>query len=360
MLILTLIVFSILVLGFLGLQTSGTRVRSRGQAAIDDAALQAAGQRTATTADGRRVAYMHYGSDDPGAPVFLNIHGSGLECGFEATVYSDASRQLGVRAYAISLPGYGFTDQKPGRVVRDWPHEDLAAVLVAEGIDTFYITGHSQGTPHAIAAAMSYPERCLGLGLNAPLLPSALVDELGLEKTIGTAHTPNTAMLSKPMMGWYFGMMNLLMGVLPPSLLSSPIYKGPPKVKADYDLMDRFQASMRDTTVRGTVGGIWETAQDVCFDWGLDIQQLQHPNAAVWHADDDNAIPAGQGKWLAEHLGADYCHQAEGYGHMTYTRGRYRTAAQSLIARLLQGTASTDAGPDPAGISPLRRQKSGA
>jgi pimeloyl-ACP methyl ester carboxylesterase len=51
-----------------------------------------------------------------------------------------------VRGIAISLPGYGYTDMKPGRKVLDWANEDLLAVLDQEGVDEFMITGHSQGT----------------------------------------------------------------------------------------------------------------------------------------------------------------------------------------------------------------------
>ena len=299
--------------------------------------LVAAGMKTATMTDGRRVAWKDYGETSQSAPVVINIHGSGLEAGFEETVHAKACQDLGVRGLAISLPGCGYSDQKPGRIVKDWPMEDLAAVLEAENIDRFFITGHSQGTPHAMAAAMAYPERCIGLGLNAPLLPSALVNELKLGKTIGTGFTPTSSTLKSFWMGWYFGMMHLVLGVFPPSWIAGFITKGLPKVQADKELQSRFHASMKRSVVRGACGGVWETAQDTCFEWGIDITQLQHTNACVWHADDDTAIPAFQGKWLAQHLNADYRHEAEGYGHMTYTVGLYRTAESSMIKQLMNG-----------------------
>nr|PMH77830.1 hypothetical protein BCU58_11365 [Vibrio sp. 10N.286.48.B7] len=57
-------------------------------------------------------------------------------------------------------------------------------------------------------------------------------------------------------------------------------------------------------------------------------------------AEDDSAIPSGQGKWLAEHLSADYRHAPEGYGHMTYCAGPYQQPSQSLVAALLRGRES--------------------
>jgi pimeloyl-ACP methyl ester carboxylesterase len=296
-----------------------------------------AGMKTATTADGRTVAWKTYGASNQATPVVINIHGSGLEAGFEETVYAKACQDLGVKGLAISLPGCGYSDQKPGRIVKDWPLEDLAVVLEAEKIDRFHITGHSQGTPHAMATAMAYPERCIGLGLNAPLVPTALVEELNLGKTIGTGFTPNSTALKSFWMGWYFGVMCLVLEVFPPSLIARFITKGLPRVQADKELQSRFHASMKRSVIRGACGGVWETAQDTCFEWGIDITKLQHRNVCVWHADDDTAIPAFQGKWLAQQLNADYRHEAEGYGHMTYTVGRYRTAESSMIKKLIDG-----------------------
>ncbi|MEM7157610.1 MAG: alpha/beta hydrolase [Myxococcota bacterium] len=315
----------------------GARIRRRGMTPIDLEAVKAAGQRLATTSDGRRVAYVVYGRDDASAPVVVNIHGSGLDAGFEKGVHAQACDGLGCRGIAISLPGCGFTDQKPGRRVRDWPREDLEAVLDAEAVDAFIITGHSQGTPHAMAAAATFPKRCVGLGLNAPLLPTALCEELGLDATIGAGGTPTSESLRRPSMSWYFTVMSIALGVLPPSVLGSVVKRGAPKVAGDRDLLGRLYASMRRSVVRGTCGATWETAQDTCFDWGIDVRALRHANACVWHADDDSAIPASQGTWLAEHLGADHRHEAEGYGHMTYATGRYREPEHSMIRVLLSG-----------------------
>ena len=221
----------------------------------------------------------------------------------------------------------------------DWPAEDLDAVLTAERIGEFHITGHSQGTPHAMAAALHFQERCIGLGLNAPLLPTLLCEELGTGATIGTGGTPTSSKLKQVTMGWYFSVFRIVFGVLPASLASMPIRKGFPKVNADKALIERFESSMRRSVVRGTTGATWESAQDTCFDWGFDVKNLQCTNACVWHSDDDSAIPFEQGKWLATHLSADYKHEAEGYGHMTYCAGQYQIPEKSIVAALLNGAA---------------------
>ncbi|MCY9870470.1 alpha/beta hydrolase [Vibrio barjaei] len=313
----------------------GILLRRRGMLPIDNKQLVNDELRTTTTKDGRTVSYCVYGSDEPSAPVVVNMHGSGLECGFERSNYAHVCQALHCRGIAISLPGCGFSDEKPGRRVVDWPAEDLEAVLNAENVNTFHITGHSQGTPHAMAAALHFKERCIGLGLNAPLLPTKLCRELGTRSTIGTGGTPTSTKLYTYAMGWYFSFFQMVFGLLPPKLASTPIRKGFPKVQADKELINKFENSMRRAVVRGTTGATWETAQDTCFEWGFDVRDLKHRNAHVWHSEDDSAIPFEQGQWLAEHLNASYKSKSEGYGHMTYCAGKYLEPKHSLIAALI-------------------------
>jgi pimeloyl-ACP methyl ester carboxylesterase len=315
----------------------GLRIRNKGMRQIIPSELKSAEQCLAITNDGRHVAYCRYGSQDQTKPVVINIHGSGLEANFERATYAPICESLNCRGIAISLPGCGFSDEKPGRFVKDWPAEDLAAVLEAESVHQFHITGHSQGTPHAMAAALHFPQRCIGLGLNAPLIPTSLCKELGFANTLGTGKTPTSQQLKKVYMGWYFSFMAIVFGVLPPSLLSQFIKKGFPNVIADDELVRRFESSMRRAVVRGTSGATWETAQDTCFDWGFDVRDVKHSNVVVWHSDDDSAIPAEQGKWLAEYFAADYRHNSEGYGHMTYCQGQYLQPQNSLVAALIAG-----------------------
>ncbi len=314
----------------------GLSIRNNGMRPIVKAELDAHKQKLATAQDGRQVAYCTYGSQDLAAPVVINMHGSGLEAGFERSTYKKVCTALNCRGIAISLPGCGFTDQKPGRQVKDWPCEDLIAVLNAERVDSFHITGHSQGTPHAMAAALYFSDRCLGIGLNAPLLPTKLCQQLGMGKTIGTGGTPRSAILRKTYMGWYFSIFRIVFESLPVGIVASVIKKGLPKLKADHELVERFETSISRSTVRGTCGATWESAQDTCFDWGFDVRDLHPVNAHIWHSDDDNAIPSGQGKWLAKYWQASYKHKSEGYGHMTYCAGQYQNPEKSLIAALLR------------------------
>ena len=59
------------------------------------------------------------------------------------------------------------------------PLEDHQGVLDTKNVGTFMITGHSQGIPHAMAAAYHFGDRVTGNGLNATLLPNELTEEIG-------------------------------------------------------------------------------------------------------------------------------------------------------------------------------------
>ncbi|MDH4017355.1 MAG: alpha/beta hydrolase [Actinomycetota bacterium] len=328
---------------FLGLFGFGARLRREGQKPIDDDSLRADNGRTATTADGRTVEYFTYGSSDPASEVVVNMHGSGLEGRFEKVLHAPICESLGVRGIAISLPACGNTDMKPGRRVIDWATEDLAAVLDAESVDTFMITGHSQGNPHAMAAAVAYPDRVVGIGFNAPLLPASIVQAEGLPPTVGQNELPDTERLRSPLMAWYFGVYHLAVDTFAPRLPLRAIAEGKPNVEQDTEVLARFASSVRRSITRGTAGGAWESARDVCFDWGLDPRDIQCRNVVVWHARDDTLCPPEQGKWLAglfaarEGTTVQFRDDDEGYSHLTYTRGPYATPDGSMVKALLSG-----------------------
>lgn len=172
-LVVIVFIYSIVIIG-------GLVVKSNGQSEIDEASIIKDEAKIVVDKNGRKVEYFLYGSNEISAPVIINMHGSGLDGSFEKAVNTSACKGLGVRGISISLPGVGNTDMKKGRRVIDWVSEDLQAVLDAENVSDFMITGHSQGNPHAMAAAYYFGERVTGLGLNAPLLPNDVTNEIGI------------------------------------------------------------------------------------------------------------------------------------------------------------------------------------
>ena len=75
-----------------------------------------------------------------------------------ALVLDEPARKLGVRVIGIDRPGFGRSDYRAGRQIRDWP-ADAAAVADALGLGEFAIMGISGGGPYAAACARFIPER---------------------------------------------------------------------------------------------------------------------------------------------------------------------------------------------------------
>ncbi|MCH9686664.1 MAG: alpha/beta hydrolase [Deltaproteobacteria bacterium] len=318
---------------------TGWVLRRRGQLPFDAAALAADGGQYVVNADGRKIEYFVYGSTAPRAPVVVNIHGSGPEAGSERDLWAPVCDELGVRGIAVSLPGYGYTDMNPGRVVKNWPQEDLEPVLDQERVGQFMITGHSQGNPHAMAAALWFPQRCIGLGLNAPLLPSDVTKEVGVKGALGMGSLLRTEQLQRPYMAWYFAVYHWGAVTFAPWLPLMAV----PATRKDARLREVFRRTLVRAVARGSHGGAWESTEDVCYEWELDPREIQTKNVCVWHAADDKSCPPEIGKWLADMFRAndgvrvDYRADDLGFGHLTYCRGQFLQPEHSMIKSLLDG-----------------------
>ncbi len=321
----------------------GLYLKARGQRPFDADTLAAEGGKYATAADGRVVEYLTYGTTSRDAKVVVNMHGSGTEAREQARLNAPSCEALGVRGIAISLPGFGYSDIQPGRQVKDWPRDDLEPVLVQEGVDRFMITGHSQGNPHAMAAAWYCGDRCEGLGLYAPLLPTPVSREEGVKGAIGIDALPTTEKLRKWYMGWYFAVMHLSVVTLAPWLPLKAITGSGRRVREDAALLQHFADSLQRGVVRGSVGNAWESAGDVCYEWGFDPRLIETRNVVIWHAADDTLCPAEIGRWLAEMfrgkdgVRVDFRDDDVGYGHVTYSRGEFAEPEGSMVKALVDG-----------------------
>jgi len=327
--------------GLLALTFWGLYLKNKGQIPFDAAALAADGGKYATSHEDRKIEYFTYGSTDPSASVVVNMHGSGPEALSEKRFYAPICEALGVRGISISLPGYGYTDMKPGRQVRDWPRDDLEPVLVQEGVDQFMITGHSQGNPHALAAGFYFKDRCVGLGLNAPLLPAPICRELGIQGALAMDNLVTTETIRKPYMGAYFAVYYIGVKVLAarlPSMVFKPLG---PRLMEDPRLVEIFRDTFARSTVRG-IGSVWESTYDVCYEWGFDVRDVETRNVCVWHAKDDTACRPEHGAFLAkmfQEKGArvDFRDPDVGFGHVTFNTDPYMIPETSIVKAMLDG-----------------------
>jgi len=325
---------------FLIFTIGGIIIKRNGQSKINREQLIAEGGKLALDTNGRKIEYFTYGSNDPNTPVIINIHGSGLDATFEKLIHQKSCEELNVRGISISLPGCGNTDLKIGRKVIEWASEDLYAVLEQENIDHFMISGHSQGTPHAMAAAFFYGERCTALGLNAPLLPNNLTQELNIEGALGHDQFKTTEQLKHPLNAWMFFTFYITTDLFSPSLPVKTLVYSCDNMEQDTALIRMLSCSVERCVKRGSAGICWESAKDVCYDWGFDPRLIKTKNISIWHASDDNLCPPVIGQWLANYYtsqgsNVQFKNENIGYGHMTYCSSHYQKTENSMVQSLL-------------------------
>ena len=110
--------------------------------------------------DGRVLAYCEWGT--AGGPVVLAFHGSpGSRLWWPD---ENATKAAGVRLVTVDRPGYGGSDPKPGRPIREWG-SDVAELAQGLGVDRFGVVGWSGGAPYAAAVAATLPDRLTGVCL---------------------------------------------------------------------------------------------------------------------------------------------------------------------------------------------------
>ena len=320
----------------------GLIIKHQGQSAIDEVSLKRDGGQIVEDVKGRSIEYFLYGSQDPNAPVVINMHGSSLDGTFEKAVNQKSCEALGVRGISISLPGVGNTDMKIGRKVVDWPREDLQAVLDVEKVGSFMITGHSQGNPHAMAAAHHFGDRVLGLGLNAPLLPNDVTQELGLKGALANQSLKTTEELDKIQNAYWFFGLYLFVDLFAPTAPTQVMIKMGPEVGKDTALVEMMRHTFARSMVRGSAGNTWESSLDVAYLWGFDPREIKTKNIVVWHAADDTACPPEIGVWLADYFtkkGAlvNFKNDDIGFNHMTFCNSHYQKPENSMVKALLEG-----------------------
>ena len=320
----------------------GLVIKNQGQSAIDKTSIQRDEAKIAKDRNGRKIEYFLYGSAATNTPVIINMHGSGLDGTFEKATYQSSCEQLGVRGIAISLPGVGNTDMKIGRKVIDWPSEDLQAVLDAENIGDFMITGHSQGNPHAMAAAFYFGDRVTGLGLNAPLLPNDVTKEIGITGALASESLKTTEELDRFWNAYWFFGLYLYVDLFAPASTTQTLVGMGENTKNDTTLVKMIKHTFGRSMVRGSAGNTWESALDVAYLWGFDPRDIDIKNICVWHASDDTACPPIIGAWLAEYYrnkgaNVNFKNDNIGFNHMTFSSSHYRIAENSMVKALLDG-----------------------
>lgn len=316
------------------------------QAHARAAALIEGEGRHITTADGRIVEYLVYGSNEPTANVIVQMHGSGSSAGIVCRMNALLCEELNLKGIAPSMPNHGYSDVQIARRIVDFPR-DVEAILEAEGVEQFMVEGTSFGTAHAMAMAWYFgPDRCVAMGLNVPFVsdPIDKAFDLGSRADAIPRFDPDAWYHA-----WTFFVADLMYRaafISPPLRHMARAYPELKKVAQERPwIMDLLLEDQRRLVARGAQGQGWEQFSfEVGALWGFDPREIETRNVAVWYAEDDSLLLPSHGEWLADHFrtrtGVKTSIRVEntGFGHFTYLpshgpafQGSERTIPQTLL-----------------------------
>ncbi len=250
-------------------------------------------------ADGRRIAWHEFGQ--PGGRPVLYCHGF-PSSGREAALLHPAALALGLRLIAPDRPGFGGSDDQPGRQLSDWP-TDLAALADHLGLRRFALLGLSGGGPYALACAWRLAERLTTCTLVCPLGPvyvPEVLTAMHLPARVSLALAKHWPWLAR---GVYGGPTPKLLARAPGLVERVRTLNIPPSdlaALAEGDTQAILNSTIADAMAQGARGA----RRDLhlyTHDWHIPFDAIRAP-ITIWHGDADATVPLAHARWYQEHL----------------------------------------------------------
>lgn len=237
--------------------------------------------------------------DTSGRPVFYchGFPGSRLE----VLLADRIAAQKGIRLIGVDRPGYGLSDDRPGRSLRDWA-DDVAELADRLGIERFSILGVSGGGPYAVACACRLRDRLLAVGIAcglAPITARGILRGMTGFNRFGLRLAAAAPRLVKPL----FFPVAALLKHRPQRVLSSIAHRaGQPDrwVLSRPEVREIMCLSYREAMRVGLSGAV----RDVVLysrSWGLNLTEITVP-VNLWHGEKDHIVPPAMGRWLAVNI----------------------------------------------------------
>ena len=264
------------------------------------------------TSDGRRLAYAVYG-DPSGRPV-LYCHGF-PSSRREAMLLHASAVAVGARIIAADRPGYGDSDDLPGRRIADWA-DDIVLLADRLGLQRFALIGVSGGGPYALACAARIPERLSACGLVCPLGPIYLDVLL---RGMNWAVRSNLTIGRQP--AWVSNLVfsTATTSVLErwPALVEKVRHIAAPPVDRAVLAEGDNAAILNQTIADAMRNGASGARRDLVLythPWGLDFAQIRQ-RIHIWHGQADGTVPIEHARFYAAQLPNARLIELEGEGH---------------------------------------------
>ena len=284
--------------------------------------------------DGRRLEVRTAGPETGEILLFHN----GTPCaGLPFRPWVELAAARGLRTVMYSRPGYGLSTANPGRKIVD-AALDAAAVIDAVGATTFRTIGWSGGAPHALACAVTLPDRCLATVSVAGLAPypadgidwfAGMADENVVEFSL--------AIRGEGALAPFLAASSSALATVQPANLAESF--GGLLSKVDKaQVTGKFAEWLVETFRIGAAYGIAGVRDDdLAFtsDWGFQVADAR--SVVVWHGAQDRMVPSTHGRWLADHIPGARYRLLTDEGHMSII---------GLFDRILDDLLDPAFGPD--------------
>ena len=274
--------------------------------------------------DGRMLGYAQFGAAE-GAPIFYfhGFPGSRLDWQFFGD--EECLEELNACVIAVDRPGYGLSDAKRRRSIRDWP-DDVIELADALGFDRFAVLGVSGGGPFAAACAAMIPARLTRMAIVCGMGP---YDAPGMKEGVSWT-IPGQFWLVRRLV-----LMLTAMGVQkdPDQFLSR---SKETLSEPDRRLLD--QAEKAHTFVEGLseafrpgTAGASRDASLYARPWGFRLQDIT-VETHLWHGGMDLNVPISVGRYVADAIPSCTARFYEEEGHLTLPDKHLRETLGALVA----------------------------
>ena len=221
---------------------------------------------------------------------------------------------LGVRLIGIDRPGYGLSDDQPGRTLLDWP-DDVVALADHLGLDRFALLSISGGGAYAAACAWKIPERLVTVSLVSAMGPADASEAIAsmprlnrlmlklAKRSEGLVSLPAAALvvLARRWPAWFLALLNAHL---------------PAVDRATY-VRPEVQAAIKEDIAEAFRGGGQGAVRDIVLlatPWGFALDEIRVP-MQLWHGQRDATVPVPIGHALSAALHRCQAHFVPDAGH---------------------------------------------
>ena len=284
--------------------------------------------RVLTLSDSRALQVIDNGIDSHRALVML--HGTPGVAEVWWTWLTRAAA-LGVRAVAVTRPGYYLSDRRPVGKVVDL-NRDFAEILNQCGIEEFVTLGWSGGGPYSLASTFLTGNKGADLVAGVASL-FEMGPEFGvggdnpLDDDIAAAESVENALALCA--GIEDDMNNFVTAFFDDHVQTRPDYAE----FADQYAEARPHLSKFATDALTVLIGLAEDSHTINNDWGFKVADVT-ARVDIWQGEIDKAVPVGHGRWLAAQMKNSTLHELANQGHSTIMVEAREPILQSAIAKL--------------------------